>query len=173
MPKMAKSYLARIVSFGPPVPGKNSQQLWVDRSRCPARKNCRAIPRTSPNKRLQKYQRELARDALCSMQGAPCSGRLIRVTGTIYVGDVVVRDLTNMLEAVFDALQKIAYHNDFQIHEIGNVVRRLDRQTPRAELTLWEIEDAVWEEAREKAWLNREKTAERKKKACQVQGRLV
>jgi len=107
------------------------------------------------------------------MQGAPCSGKLIRVTGTVYVGDVVVRDLTNVLEAVFDALQKVAYHNDFQIHEIGNVVRRLDRKNPRVELTLWEIEDPVWEEAREKAWVNREKSEARKKRAGQVQGRLV
>lgn len=170
---MAKSYLARIVSFGQPVPGKNSPQLWSDRSRCPAKKNCRAVPRTSPNKRLVAYQKSVARDALCSMQGAPCSGKLIRVTGTVYVGDVVVRDLTNVLEAVFDALQKVAYHNDFQIHEIGNVVRRLDRKNPRVELTLWEIEDPVWEEAREKAWVNREKSEARKKRAGQVQGRLV
>jgi Holliday junction resolvase RusA-like endonuclease len=149
--------------------------MWVDKKRCPAKNACKAIPKKAESPRVKEYQKTVKRDAIASMQGARCTKRLVKVTGWIFVKDVSIRDVTNMLESVFDALQDIVYQNDFQIHELGPIRRRLDRNDPRVELTIWEVEDPVWEDAQSTARARTEKARERKrrKKTGQGQGRLV
>ena len=158
---MFNRLIARVLHFGKPVPGKNSPILWIDKKKCPYMRgrpntDCRGIPRSTANKRVKKYQADVnAQARICQGPRKPTS-KLVRVDGTVYVGDIVRRDTTNMLESIFDALEKVVYEDDFQIHEI-HVKRRLDHKMPRIEFEFHEIEDPDFDAAREKAAKNRQK----------------
>ena len=123
---------------GQPIPGKNSPQLWVDKSRCPAGRGCRAIARMGPNPKAKKYMREVKNQAKLALATQQIMEGLIEVKGDIVVGDLRRRDLTNMLESIFDALEEVVFVNDHQVHHL-DIWMVLDRDEPRFELEFNDI----------------------------------
>jgi Holliday junction resolvase RusA-like endonuclease len=97
--------------------------------------------------KVQDYEKELQEAASTAVKKA----RLKRLKGFIimeiwyYVGSKRRKDLPNLPKTTTDALNETVYHDDFQIHDMV-IHRRLDREDPRVEITLWETRDAEWDE---------------------------
>lgn len=123
---------------GKPIPGKNNPRLWVDKNRCPAKKGCRAIPKMSPNPKAAKYAKEVRSQSTLALAGQDPIEGFVEVVGDVVVGDLIRRDLTNILETIFDALEGVAYNNDHQIHHL-DIWLVLDREAPCFDLRFNDI----------------------------------
>jgi crossover junction endodeoxyribonuclease RusA len=75
---------------------------------------------------------------LAAPLAAPLAGELgMRIT--FYNRTRHRKDLDNQQKVVMDALNKVAYEDDWQIAELHSE-RRYDRTNPRTEVTIWERE---------------------------------
>ena len=64
----------------------------------------------------------------------PCEGP-VRLTLRLWFPDQRRRDLDNCAKSILDGLNRVAWQDDSQVVEL-TVTRRLDRDRPRAEVTL-------------------------------------
>ena len=62
----------------------------------------------------------------------------VAISLNVHLPDKRTRDLSNVLKAIEDALNGIAFHDDRQIAEV-HVYRYLDRERPRVEVLLQEL----------------------------------
>lgn len=70
---------------------------------------------------------------------------LIRADLVYYYGSKRIKDLQNLPKSTFDAMNKLVYEDDFQIHEF-HVRRRLDRKNPRVHIIITETSDKEWDQ---------------------------
>lgn len=75
---------------------------------------------------------------LLHAQGAPLDGRC-QLEVRFFVPNLRRRDCSNFLKALADALQGVAYHNDDQLVRYVLGREGVDRDRPRAEITVEEI----------------------------------
>jgi Holliday junction resolvase RusA-like endonuclease len=69
--------------------------------------------------------------------------KLVRLTIHYYHQSVKKKDQPNLPKTTADALNRIVYEDDSQIHET-HLYRHLDRQKPRVVIKVEEVEDMLW-----------------------------
>jgi Holliday junction resolvase RusA-like endonuclease len=95
-------------------------------------------------KKQKEYQEGLADAARTAMNENQPLSDLIRMEVWYYMGSKRRKDLVNLPKTTTDALNKICYDDDSQIHELI-LHRCIDRINPRVEIAIWRIEDPIWE----------------------------
>jgi Holliday junction resolvase RusA-like endonuclease len=97
-------------------------------------------------KKQKEYQNglaEAAREAIRKVKKEKTND-LVVLEVWYYVGTKRIKDLPNLPKTTTDALNKILYEDDFQIHDMI-VHRRIDRKDPRVEVALWKVKDQIWQ----------------------------
>jgi Holliday junction resolvase RusA-like endonuclease len=88
-------------------------------------------------KRTREYEKTVG--ILAGVAGAyPCAGP-VRLTCSFYMGDSRRRDLDNVLKAISDGLNGVAWIDDSQVVEI-HATKSVDRQHPRAVVRVEELD---------------------------------
>lgn len=83
----------------------------------------------------RRYERSIAWAATA---GRPRGWRLsgaVSVEVACYFPDARIRDVDNVLKAVLDGMNGVAYHDDSQV-VLANVTKALDREHPRTEVVV-------------------------------------
>jgi len=78
----------------------------------------------------------LGRESGCTPTKKRCVMEII-----YYFGDNRKRDVDNYSKPILDSLQGVAYDNDNQIKDLTLRVRH-DKENPRTEVKIWELNDA-------------------------------
>lgn len=94
-------------------------------------------------KDYEKALKEKACKVMKRLKKKPATG-LVKIHVTVYMGDKRVRDIPNSPKSLCDALNKVVYEDDFQIHNM-TFDRKLDRKNPRVVITVEKTKDSVWE----------------------------
>lgn len=69
--------------------------------------------------------------------------KLVRLTICYFQQSVKRKDQQNLLKTTADALNRIVYEDDSQVHEV-HLYRHLDREKPRVVIKVEEVEDDLW-----------------------------
>lgn len=95
--------------------------------------------------KFTRYEQDLALIAKVAMNKKRLvpTKCLVRVIIHYYHKSVKEKDLPNLPKTTADALNKIVYEDDSQIHE-AHLYRHLDRLRPRVEIHVEEMEDSSW-----------------------------
>jgi len=98
--------------------------------------------------KIRKYEKSLENYAKSVMQkNYPNYGLLdrpIHMTIHYYLGTKRRKDIVNLPKTTTDALNEVVYEDDSQIAEC-HIFRHLDRENPRLEITISEMDDISWQ----------------------------
>ena len=123
----------KITILGQTVSQKNSKQIAIN----PKTKK----PFVMSNKTVKEWQQAAALQLIIPSKRIKMDGRA-EISIQFYVKDNRRRDLDNMLSSITDALvaAKILTDDSWQYLKIGTIDAEIDKENPRAEITLTECQ---------------------------------
>ncbi len=117
---------------GEPVTKSNNTMWWKGKMRIPTR--------------IRKYEKALKEYAILHMQKKHLkpTKSIVKMIINYFYGSLRRKDLQNLPKTTADALNKVCYDDDFQVHEL-HLYRHLDKKNPRVEIRIEEMEDSLWQ----------------------------
>ena len=94
-------------------------------------------------RRTKHWEAQVKDAAQAAMAGRPPLQGLVAMELWIWRGDLRRADADNIEKGLSDACNEIVYLDDDQIVEMHRY-KGLDRENPRAEVTVWELEGVEW-----------------------------